>query len=137
MVLKVDNAHSADSSTLELLDGCIASIKTTRVLIMCTFRPEFFPRWLDQSQVTMLRLDRLSREQTGHIISEVSAGKDLPRDVQEQIISKADGVPLFAEELTKAVLNLVCSGMPDARQHWLATLSCRSNNSARLVDRGS
>ena len=104
VVLKLANAHWADSSTLELLDRCIASIKTTRVLIMCTFRPEFFPRWLDQSQVTMLRLDRLSREQTGHIISEVSAGKDLPRDVQEQIISKADGVPLFAEELTKAVL---------------------------------
>ena len=104
VVLKVADVHWADSSTLELLDRCIASIKTTRVLIMCTFRPEFFPRWLDQSQVTMLRLDRLSGEQTGRIISEVSAGKDLPRDVQEQIISKADGVPLFAEELTKAVL---------------------------------
>jgi hypothetical protein len=40
----------------------------------------------------MLHLDRLSREQTGHIISEVSGGKQLPREVQEQIMSKADGV---------------------------------------------
>jgi class 3 adenylate cyclase/DNA-binding response OmpR family regulator len=104
VVLKVADAHWADSSTLELLDRCIASVKTARVFVVCTFRPEFFPRWLDESHVTMLRLDRLSREQTGHIISEVSCGKELPREVQEQIMSKSDGVPLFAEELTKAVL---------------------------------
>jgi class 3 adenylate cyclase/adenylate kinase family enzyme len=104
VVLKVADAHWADSSTLELLDRCIASIKAARVFVVCTFRPEFFPRWLDESHVTMLRLDRLSREQTGHIIAEITGGKELPRGMQEQIIIKADGVPLFAEELTKAVL---------------------------------
>src|SRR5262249_42927082 len=54
--------------------------------------------------VTMLRLDRLSRELTGVIISDLAGGKELPRELHEQIMSKADGIPLFAEELTKTVL---------------------------------
>ena len=121
VVLKVADAQWADSSTLELLDRCITSIKAARVFVICTLRPEFFPRWLDESHVTMLRLDRLSREQTGHIISEVSGGKELPREVQEQIMSKADGVPLFAEELTKAVLE---SGLlRDAGNRYVTTAS--------------
>ena len=121
VVLKVADAHWADSSTLELLDRCIASIKTARVFVVCTFRPEFFPHWLDESHVTMLRLDRLSREQTEHIISEVAGGKELPCEVQEQIMSKADGVPLFAEELTKAVLE---SGLlRDAGDRYVTTAS--------------
>jgi class 3 adenylate cyclase/DNA-binding response OmpR family regulator len=121
VVLKIADAHWADSSTLELLGGAIASIKAARVFVVCTFRPEFFPRWLDESHVTMLRLDRLSREQTGHLISEASGGKKLPREVQEQIMSKADGVPLFAEELTKAVLE---SGLlRDAGDRYVTTAS--------------
>jgi predicted ATPase len=93
-----------DSSTFELLTRAITSIKTARIFVICSFRPEFFPHWLDGSHVTMLRLDRLSRELTGAIISDVAGGKELPRELREQIMSKADGVPLFAEELTKTVL---------------------------------
>ena len=104
VILKVSDVHWADSSTLELLDRCIASIKTARVFMLCTFRPEFFPQWLNEPHVTTVRLDRLSREQTELIISDVIGGKELPCGIQEQIISKADGIPLFAEELTKAVL---------------------------------
>jgi predicted ATPase len=104
VILKVADVHWADSSTLELLDRCIASIKTARVFILCTFRPEFFSQWLNESHVTMVRLDRLSREQTELMISDLTGGKKLPYGVQEQIVSKADGIPLFVEELTKAVL---------------------------------
>jgi predicted ATPase len=82
----------------------MSSIKTARIFVLCSFRPEFFPHLLDESNVTMLRLDRLSREHIGAIISDVTGGKELPSRVHEQILSKADGVPLFAEELTKGVL---------------------------------
>jgi class 3 adenylate cyclase/DNA-binding response OmpR family regulator len=119
VVLKVADAHWGDSSTLELLDQCIVSAKAARIFIVCTFRSEFFPRWLDESHVTMLRLERLSREQTGDIIAEVSGGKKLSRELREQITSKADGVPLFAEELAKAVLE---SGLlRDAGDNYLTT----------------
>jgi class 3 adenylate cyclase/DNA-binding response OmpR family regulator/predicted ATPase len=104
VVIKIADAHWMDSSTLELLTRTITSIKAARIFVICSFRPEFFSHWLDESHVTMLRLDRLSRELTGVIISDVAGGKELPCELHEQIISKADGVPLFAEELTKTVL---------------------------------
>jgi class 3 adenylate cyclase len=104
VVVVVADAHWIDSSTLELLNRCIASIKAARVFVLINFRPEFFPPWLDESHVTMLRLNRLAREQTEAIILDVAGSKALPRELQEQIVSKSDGVPLFAEELTKTVL---------------------------------
>jgi len=104
VVIVLADAHWLDSSTLELLNRCIASIKTARVFVLISFRPEFFPAWLDESHVTMLRLNRLSREQTEAIILDVAGSKRLPRKLQEQITSKSDGVPLFAEALTKTAL---------------------------------
>src|SRR5262249_27399532 len=104
-VIVFEDAHWIDSSTLELLNRFIASIKAARVFVLVSFRPEFFPQWLDDgSHVTMLRLDRLPREQSQAIIFEVAGQKELPYEVHEQIICKTDGIPLFAEELTKAVL---------------------------------
>jgi len=71
---------------------------------LVSFRPEFFPPWLDESHVTLLTLNRLAREQISAIILDVAGSKELPSQLHEQIISKADGIPLFAEELTKTVL---------------------------------
>ena len=62
------------------------------------------PQWLSEPHVTMLRLDRMSREQCHAIISEAIGDKALPWEVKEQIIDKADGIPLFVEELTKSVV---------------------------------
>jgi len=104
VVVELSDAHWVDSSTLELFTRCIAEIKKARVFILVSFRPEFFPQWLDQSHVTMLRLNRLSHEQTEAIVLDVARHKELPPELHEQIIRKADGVPLFAEELTKSLL---------------------------------
>jgi class 3 adenylate cyclase/DNA-binding response OmpR family regulator/predicted ATPase len=103
-VIVFEDAHWIDSSTLELLNRFIASIKAARVFVLVSFRPEFFPQWLDRSHVTMLRLDRLPREQSEAIIFDVAGHKELPHELHEQIIRKSDGIPLFAEELTKTVL---------------------------------
>ena len=104
VVLVLSDAHWADSSTLELFDRMIASIKTAQVFVLVKFRPEFFPQWLDDSHVTLLRLDRLGREQSEEMIFDVTGHKALPPEMHAQIISKTDGVPLFVEELTKSVL---------------------------------
>ena len=69
-----------------------------------TFRPEFSPPWAGQEHVTALPLNRLGRGQAVTMIDGVANGKKLPAEVQEQILSKTDGVPLFVEELTKSVL---------------------------------
>ena len=104
VVIELADAHWADSSTLELFSRIIASIRTAPVLVLMSFRPEFFPQWLDEPHVTMLRLDQLGREQTEAIIADIAGHKALPQEVSAQIITKTDGVPLFVEELTKSVL---------------------------------
>jgi class 3 adenylate cyclase/predicted ATPase len=100
----LEDVHWIDPTTLELVNRTIGSIKTASVLFLLTFRPDFQPPWLDQPHVTMLRLEKLSRDQAGAMILEVTGGKEIPGEVYDQIISKTDGVPLFIEELTKAVL---------------------------------
>jgi predicted ATPase len=104
LVIVLADAHWLDSSTLELINRTIPLIKTTPVFLLVEFRPEFIPQWVGEPHVTTLQLGPLGREQSRTIISEVTAGKELPPEVEEQIIDKTDGVPLFVEELTKTVL---------------------------------
>jgi class 3 adenylate cyclase/predicted ATPase len=99
-----EDLHWIDASTLEALNRTIVTIKAARVLVIATFRPEFFPPWLDQSHVRMMRLTRLTREHTAALLADITRGKALPPELYDQIQSKTDGVPLFVEELTKAVL---------------------------------
>ncbi len=103
-LLLIEDVHWIDATTLEAISRSISLIKTAPVFLLITFRPEFMPPWLDQSHVTMLRLNRLPREQVGAMVIDVANGKELPREVYDQIISRTDGVPLFVEELTKTVL---------------------------------
>ena len=104
LIVTLADAHWIDSSSLELVNRIIPLIKAAPVLLLITFRPEFIPQWLGEPHVTLLRLDRMGREESLAIISQVTENKKLPRQVEEQIIEKADGVPLFIEELTKAML---------------------------------
>jgi DNA-binding response OmpR family regulator/predicted ATPase len=104
LVIVLADAHWIDSSTLELINSVIPQIKVAPVLLIIKFRPEFTPRWVHESHVFVLHLGPLGREQSRTIISEVTAGKKLPQEVEEQILDKTDGVPLFIQELTKAVL---------------------------------
>ena len=106
LVIELADAHWADFSTLELFSRIIASIKVAQVFVLMSFRPEFFPPWLNEPHVTMLRLDRLGREQIEAMIRDVAGQRALPSEMRAQIISKTDGVPLFVEELTKSVLEL-------------------------------
>jgi class 3 adenylate cyclase/predicted ATPase len=100
----IEDAHWIDPSTLEATNRFVEAVKTAPVLLLITFRPEFFPPWLDQPHVTMIQLNRLGRDQASAMVWDVAGGKGLPAEVLEPIISKTDGVPLFVEELTKMVL---------------------------------
>jgi class 3 adenylate cyclase/predicted ATPase len=100
----IEDAHWIDPSTLEGTNRFIEGVKTAPVLLLITFRPEFFPPWLDQPHVTMIQVNRLGRDQASAMIRDVAGCKELPPEVFEPIINKTDGVPLFVEELTKMVL---------------------------------
>jgi predicted ATPase len=69
-----------------------------------TFRPEFQQPWGRYPHVTALSLNRLSPRQSAAMVERTAGNKALPAEVLEQVVRKADGVPLFIEELTKAVL---------------------------------
>lgn len=72
--------------------------------MIITFRPDFVPPWVGRSHVTLLTLARLAQRQGASIIQGVTGGRPLPAEVQDQIVAKTDGVPLFIEELTKSML---------------------------------
>jgi len=99
-----EDAHWADPSTLEFLDLLITRVPKTSLLVAITHRPEFSPPWTRRGQVTALTLSNLSRGQATKIIDGVAHGKLLPKGLIEEIVAKAGGVPLFIEEVTRAVL---------------------------------
>ena len=101
-----EDVHWADPTTLEALDLVIDRVRTLRALVVVTFRPEFAPRWTGDAHVNLLTLSRLGRRQGAAMVEQVTGGKALPPEVLEQIVERTDGVPLFVEELTKAVLEL-------------------------------
>src|SRR5262245_37368281 len=99
-----EDAHWMDPSTSELLGLVIQRVQRLPTLVLITFRPEFIPPWTSHAHVTQLSLSRLTRRQASVIALRVTGGKVLPAEVLEQIVSRTDGVPLFVEELTKAVV---------------------------------
>src|SRR4051812_22063919 len=103
-VLLFEDAHWADPTTLEVLDLLIDRVKTMPLLVVLTHRPEFQSRWSGHGHVGALNLSKLTRAQSAAIISSLAGGKALPGPLLEQILTRTDGVPLFAEELTKTVL---------------------------------
>jgi predicted ATPase len=104
VLLVTEDAHWSDPTSLELLDLLIERIPALPVLLIITFRPEFRARWVGRPHVTLLTLSRLVPRQRAEMIRHVVAGKALPKEVANQIMDRSDGVPLFIEEMTKAVI---------------------------------
>jgi predicted ATPase len=114
-----EDVQWADPTSLEVLDLIVDPVPTVPVLLVVTFRPQFAPSWVGRPHVTLLSLSRLPPRQSAEMIRGVTGGKALPKEIAEQIIDRTDGVPLFIEELTKAVVE---SGMfTDAGDHYLVT----------------
>jgi class 3 adenylate cyclase/tetratricopeptide (TPR) repeat protein len=111
-----EDAHWIDPSTLELLGLMIERIRQRPVLALITFRPEFQPPWTGQAHVTTLTLNRLGRRQGADLVARVTGDKALPAAIVEEVVVRTDGVPLFVEELTKAVLE--SSVLADAGGHY-------------------
>ena len=103
-VLQVwEDVHWADPSTLELLGVYIEQTPTAAMLQVVTFRPEFTPPWPQRSHVIPITLNRLERVEVEQLIINLSGNKPFPSEVVEHIVAKADGVPLYVEELTKSI----------------------------------
>ena len=93
-----------DPTTLELLARIVERAPHMRLLLLISARPEFTPPWPGYAHVTTVSLTRLSRREGTTLITGVTQGRALPEEVTNQILARTDGVPLFIEELTKAVI---------------------------------
>lgn len=104
VLIVVEDAHWIDPTSLEWLGRVIEWARAAPVLLVVTFRPEFSPDWADRSRLTFLTLNRLSRKQSATMVRQLAGHAALADETVEQIVRKTDGVPLFIEEVTKAVL---------------------------------
>jgi predicted ATPase len=110
VLMVFEDAHWTDPTSLEAFGRTVDRIKTLPVLLIITFRPEFNAPWAGRSHVTSLTLNRLGEREAAAIIARLVGNKELPADVMAEIVERTDGIPLFVEEMTKAVLEAESEG---------------------------
>ena len=113
-----EDAHWADPTSLEVVSRVVNRLRNLRVLLIVTFRPEFDPPWIGRPYVTALTLNRLAQRDIETVIDNVIGNKPIPAGIRQDIIERADGIPLFVEEMTKAVLE---AGNEGAAQQTVAS----------------
>jgi class 3 adenylate cyclase/tetratricopeptide (TPR) repeat protein len=121
----LEDAHWLDPTTRELVTRTLGRIADARVLMLITHRPEFQSDWVRHPQVTALTLSRLSRGQ-GTEVARAAGGEALSEEVVARILRRADGVPLYIEELTRSVIETgAVSGETDIPETLQASLLAR------------
>jgi len=116
-VIATEDLHWADPSTLQLIQLLIEQGATAPLLLVYTTRPEFRPAWPLRAHHTQITLNRLSASNVRTLVAQVAAQKALTEDTVAAVVERTGGVPLFVEELTRAVLesgDAKLSGTPDS-----------------------
>jgi class 3 adenylate cyclase/predicted ATPase len=104
LLMVFEDAHWADPTSLEVFGRTVSKIASHRVLLIVTFRPEFQPAWIGLAHVTALTLNSLASREVDAMIDHIVGNKRLLAKLRQDIIERTDGIPLFVEEMTKAIL---------------------------------
>ena len=104
VLMVFEDAHWIDPTSRELLDLTVDRVRRLPVLLAITFRPEFQPPWGGRSHVRSLALNRLGERDGEALVQNLAGNAALTAEMVAEIVERTDGVPLFVEELTKAVL---------------------------------
>ena len=110
VLMVFEDAHWIDPTSRELLDLTVDRVRRLPVLLAITFRPEFQPPWGGRAHVTSLALNRLGERDGEALVQKLAGNAALTADIVAEIVERTDGVPLFVEELTKAVLESAAQG---------------------------
>jgi predicted ATPase/class 3 adenylate cyclase len=105
-----EDAHWSDPTSLEVFGRVVDQIRALCVLLVVTFRPEFEAPWTGQPHVTALTINRLTQRDVVAMIDRVVGNNRIPASIRQDIIERTDGIPLFVEEMTKAVLEAESEG---------------------------
>ena len=104
------------------------------MLLIITYRPEFEPPWIGRPYVTALTLNRLGEREIAAMIDRVTGNKPLPASIRQDIIERTDGIPLFVEEMTKAVLEAESEGRRRTTRCAIpSSIACRPCKPARFA----
>ncbi|MEO5844076.1 MAG: adenylate/guanylate cyclase domain-containing protein [Caldimonas sp.] len=106
VLLLVEDAHWSDPSTLALIERLLRRIERDQALVVVTQRPDMKPAWAALPQATSLRCKQLGREHCAALVRHVAGRTAIAATIIGEITDRSDGVPLFVEELTKAVLEM-------------------------------
>jgi predicted ATPase len=115
----MEDLHWGDASTLEWLGLLIDQVPTACMLVLLLCRPEFHPPWPSRTHLTPIALRNLGRAHIEAMATHVAGSKTLPSGLITQIAEKTDGVPLFVEEMTKAIVE--SNVLRDAGDHYALT----------------
>ena len=119
LLMIFEDAHWTDPTSLETFGRVVDRVRSLPVLLIVTFRPEFEPAWIGRPYVTALTINRLAPRDIEAMIDGVVGNKFIPTSVRHDIIERTDGIPLFVEEMTKAVLE---AGSEEEAQRTAATV---------------
>jgi predicted ATPase len=114
LLMIFEDAHWTDPTSLEVFGRIVDRVRTLHALLIVTFRPDFDPPWVGRPYVTFLAINRLAEGDINAMIDRVVGNKALPANIRQDILERTDGIPLFVEEMTKAVLEAGSEG--DAQQ---------------------
>ncbi|HTI82817.1 MAG TPA: adenylate/guanylate cyclase domain-containing protein, partial [Acetobacteraceae bacterium] len=104
LMMIIEDIHWIDPSSLELLELVIRRIESLPVLLLATYRADFMPPWADDPFVTTITLARLDRRHSAELVEHIAADSGLPMTLRDRIVIQTDGIPLFTEELTRAIM---------------------------------
>ena len=130
VLMILEDAHWIDPTTLEAFGRMVERLKRLQVMLVITYRPEFAAPWIGESHVTAMTLNRLGDRDAAEIVLSLLGNKVLPADVMSDIVERSDGIPLFIEEMTKAVHEAESEG--DAKRVVAAAPSHKSAVPASL-----
>ncbi|MCB1497794.1 MAG: AAA family ATPase [Bauldia sp.] len=103
LLMVFEDVHWIDPSSLDLLNLAVQRVPELPILLIITSRPEFHPPWSDADAVS-LTLAPLTYDDSAALVEAGAGERTLPPGVTEEIIARADGIPLFVEELTRSVV---------------------------------
>jgi class 3 adenylate cyclase len=118
-----EDAQCTDPTSLEAFLRVVERVRSLPVLLIVTFRPEFEPPWIGRHYVTALTINRLAQHDIEAMVDHVVGNKLIPTSIREDIIERTDGIPLFVEEMTKAVLE---AGSEEEAQRTAATVPSKA-----------
>jgi class 3 adenylate cyclase len=101
-----EDVHWIDPTSLEVLSRTMDRIRTLGALLVVTHRTEFEAPWIGRNHVAAITLNRLGEREIAAIIDHVTGNRAVSAKIRHDIIERTDGIPLFVEEMTKAVLEV-------------------------------